>query len=128
MRITNSMKVLMAAGILLFISQMAARTMSLLWILFTVLILFFVVSVLKICRRRENLWLFIYTAICGIPINLAIVKERMVLFFFDSGIPIVGTIIATVEVFLLLFAIEEIVVGVIGRIIWRRQYRITIEQ
>ena len=37
--------------------------------------MFFLVAVLPVCRRRENLWLFILWAILSIPVNYRLLTE-----------------------------------------------------
>lgn len=92
------------------------------WIIGTALSLFVLVALLPFCHRRENLWMFIFVAIFGLPINIYLSKEcTPLLFGDDSGIEL---FCYSALVFFVLFSIEEIAFATITRIIWRRQYKL----
>ena len=95
---------------------------STIWIIGTALSLFVLVALLPFCHRRENLWMFIFVAIFGLPINIYLSKEcTPLLFGDDSGIEL---FCYSALVFFVLFSIEEIAFATITRIIWRRQYKL----
>jgi len=93
-----------------------------LWIIGTGLSLFAMVALLPFCRKRENLWMFIFVAVFGTPVNIFLVKEytwylagddsRVVTFFYGALL------------FFVLFSVEEIVFSLITRLIWRKQYKL----
>ena len=95
---------------------------STIWIIGTALSLFVLVALLPFCHRRENLWMFIFVAIFGLPINIYLSKEcTPLLFGDDSGIEL---FCYSALVFFVLFSIEEIAFATITRIIWRGQYKL----
>lgn len=77
----------------------------------------------KICRLYESIWLFTISAIAFIPYNIILVIHvyDWLLVWLDSVFYQVSiiTFITTS-----LFCIEELVLGIIGRIIWRKQKRV----
>lgn len=92
------------------------------WIIGTALSLFVLVALLPFCHRRENLWMFIFVAIFGLPINIYLSKECTPLLFGDDSS--IELFCYSALVFFVLFSIEEIVFATITRIIWRRQYKL----
>lgn len=67
--------------------------------------------------------MFIFVAIVGLPINIwlsyMLVSEGLVCSGFLIGDIIWGTML-----FFIFLSIEEIVFGIITRMIWKRQYKI----
>lgn len=121
MRKANKLRLIIGSISLLLLSLVAAETLSWYWILGSFLLLFLIVGTVPICRRRESMWLFVLTALGSMPINIKISTMDTVQYLLDSEIPIVGAVIATIEIYLLLFSVEEILIGIIGRFIWKRQ-------
>lgn len=93
---------------------------SLLCTMLFFLSILFCVAVLPDTRRRESAWLFILTATTTIPINIAlmIVLERYVNTLTGG---IIGKISGMIVLYACIFSIEELVIGVIGRLIYRNQ-------
>lgn len=89
----------------------------------TVITMFIMVAVLPFTHKRENLWLFVLCAICSIPINIVLVKEflqwREYIFISNSSL---RNILLMVEMTLVCTSIEEILVALVGRMIWKKQY------
>lgn len=69
--------------------------------------------------------MFVFVAIVGLPINICLsytlVSEELV----SSGF-LIGDIVWGVLLFFIFTSIEEIVFGVIARMIWKKQYKIKI--
>ena len=87
-----------------------------------VLSLFLLVSILPVCKKRENLWMFIFSGISLFPANI---RSALLLFdrlkdeiYMDSGV-----------LFLLhiLFCIEQLALGILTRLVWRKQYKVEVE-
>ncbi|WP_434309853.1 hypothetical protein [Hominifimenecus sp. rT4P-3] len=82
--------------------------------------LFLIVRVVPICKRRENLWMFLLVAAASVPVNLSAVIDFLQAgygggdFFFLS-------LLRGALLYLMLFSIEEIVFGYVTRLLWRRQ-------
>lgn len=121
MKKVNRAKLYLGVGNMLIISGVAARTMSLFWVAVLIASVLFIVAIVPWCRQHENMWLFVLTAIGSVPININLTRLIIDIGIFETGVPILGVLVTSVEIYLLLLGIEEIVIGVLGRIIWKRQ-------
>ena len=74
------------------------------------------------CRRRESLWIFIITAFVTIPVNIGIIKAIMAFVELHRGAGRLTKLAVCLFMYMVLFSAEEIVFGVIGRMIWKKQY------
>lgn len=92
------------------------------WIIGTALSLFVLVALLPFCNRRQNLWMFIFVAVFGFPINIYLSKTYTPLVF--GGDSKIALLFYSALVFFVLFSVEEIVFAAITRIIWKRQYKL----
>jgi len=118
-------QVLVGALVLFLISLVAVCTKCWWLIIVNILLMYLLVAKLPVCHRRENVWLFVLTAISSVPIN---VKATWILLYYgllSSGIPILGEILGVIQIYLLLFTVEEMVIGIVGRYIWKKQYGIS---
>ena len=106
---------------MLMISGIAARTMSLFWLVVLIVSLLFIVAVIPWCRQHENMWLFVLTAIGSVPINITLTRCVIDMGILETGFPVLGVLVTSLEIYLLLLGIEEIIIGVLGRMIWKRQ-------
>lgn len=82
--------------------------------------IFLAVALIPGFRHRENLGVSILTAICGLPFNIRLSYYCVHEVFFLNGL---GEVLYFILFMLILFSLEEIVLGVIARLIWPRQYR-----
>lgn len=88
-------------------------------------ILFFLCIVVGVAAtsgaaKKESVWLFVLTGITTIPINIGLMVnlEKYVDLLMDG---VVGKVSGMIVVYACLFSIEELLVGVIGRLIYRNQ-------
>ena len=96
----------------------------------TVILIFLLVGILPFTHRQENLWLFLICAVSFIPIHLLglnIYTGWKEFLCADPDIRILS-IASTVEALLILTSVEEVVISFLGRLIWRRQYKLRIPQ
>lgn len=121
MRKVNGAKLYMGVSNMLMISEVAAKTMSLFWSVVWILSVLFIVGVVPGCRQHENMWLFVLTAIGSMPINISLTHYIIDFGIFETGFPVLGIVVTSVEIYLLLLGVEEIVIGVLGRMIWKKQ-------
>lgn len=121
MKKVNRAKLYLGVSNMLMISGIAARTMSLFWLLALIVSVLFIVAVIPWCRQHENMWLFVLTAIGSVPINITLTRYIIDMDIFETGFPVLGVLVTSLEVYLLLLGIEEIIIGVLGRMIWKRQ-------
>jgi len=95
----------------------------------TVLLMFIMVAVLPFARKRESLWLFLLCAVCSIPINLFLLNEyplwREYIFCGEKGIL---NILSLFEMTLICTSVEEVVIALVGRKIWKRQYALMLPE
>ena len=87
-----------------------------------ILIHFVVLRIMPAFRHRENIGMFIMVAFSSIPVNLYIFQ--MIYYtdmLFDSHL--VLNIIRGVFYYIMLLSIEEIIMGVLTRGIWKKQYK-----
>ena len=79
------------------------------------------ISLCSACRRHENLWLFILVGIVTIPANIDISIYSSDYFAYDHGEIPVFKILFFPLLYSGFFCLEEIMLGIIGRLIWRNQ-------
>ena len=94
-------------------------------LLICVVSLFVTVGIIPVFKRRESLYMFILVGLSGLPINIKLsywlVSEELI----SSGF-LIGNILWGMLLCCVFFSVEEIVFGVITRLIWKRQYKIKI--
>ncbi|MGN1140158.1 MAG: hypothetical protein ACI4TF_03055 [Oliverpabstia sp.] len=96
----------------------------------TIILMFILVAVLPFCHKRENLWLFVLCAVCAIPINIFLLTEYpqwRYLLYSDSERGITYYM-ALIEMLLIATGVEEVLVSLVGRKIWKRQYTLYIPE
>jgi len=121
MKKVNRAKLYLGVSNMLMISGIAARTMSLFWFVVLIVSILFIVAVVPWCRQHENMWLFVLTAIGSVPINITLTRYIIDMGILETGFPVLGVLVTSLEIYLLLLGIEEIIIGVLGRMIWKRQ-------
>ena len=94
-------------------------------LLICVVSLFVTVGIIPVFKRRESLYMFILVGLSGLPINIKLsywlVSEELI----SSGF-LIGNILWGMLLCCVFFSVEEIIFGVITRLIWKRQYKIKI--
>ena len=95
-----------------------------------IVLMFVLVAVVPFTRKHERLWLFLIWAVSSIPLNLFFLREYTGWKYFLCVNPNVKlfSVLATIEAMLILTSVEEVIVGFIGRLIWRRQYKLSIPE
>ena len=121
MKKVNRAKLYLGISNMLMISRIAARTISLFWFVVLIVSILFIVAVVPWCRLHENMWLFVLTAIGSVPINITLTRYIIDMGILETGFPVLGVLVTSLEIYLLLLGIEEIIIGVLGRMIWKRQ-------
>lgn len=113
------------------ISSIIWEKLNILWLLLITIVLIFVaVAVLPFCRKRENLWLFVLSTLSLGPINFFVLREYPMWEYFLYSGDGKGIIyyMWLIELALVATCAESVVIGVVGSILWRRQYRIYIPE
>jgi len=91
-----------------------------LYILF-ILAHFLVIKITPAFRHRESIWMFVIVAVSSIPVNVMLLE-----FLRDVGIlygGFVNLFMKNLLGYVLLLSVEEVVMGTITRLIWKRQYK-----
>lgn len=102
---------------------------KLLWLIPVVIISMFVfVGTMPFCRKRENLWMFVLTAFCSIPVNWFLLTNFEIWknVLYSGGENRILTKIVIVEYMMVLTGVEEIILGLLTRMLWRKQYKLYI--
>lgn len=90
----------------------------------SILTIFFCIGACDVCRKRENLWLFVLVGISVVPVNLVMsMYVSDYLGYLWNGSFIMKIIYFSL-IYAVLFCLEEIILGIIGRIIWKNQYSV----
>lgn len=84
---------------------------------------FIIIKFVPVFKGKENVWMFVFVAISSIPINfyiMLLLNEWDLLFtsFFALGV------LRCILYYLVLFSMEEIIMGITTRMIWRKQYKL----
>ncbi len=118
----NSVKFLLLVTVPAILSAIATYYTSV--ILFTIIALgMLLILKIPVFKHRENLWMFVIATFTTIPINISLVKMISEASFFDYDI-VATSVFAGFIIYAILFAIEQIVLGLITRIFYRKQYKL----
>ena len=90
--------------------------------------MFVLVGTLPFCRKHENLWMFVLTAFCSIPVNWFLLTNFEIWknVLYSGGESCILTKIVIVEYMMVLTGVEEIILGLLTRMLWRKQYKLYI--
>ncbi len=88
-------------------------------ILLAILSLYFIIGINPLLRKRANLWTFLFVGIAGIPINCCATYFFLHSFLDDP--PFLRGLLWALTFFCLLFSLEELVFGVVTRLIFPHQ-------
>ena len=113
------------ASVTIFSCYSVSQNSFALWIVLFVLH-FVLLKVLPWFKGRESLWMFIMVASASVPINAVILKAMNEMGpIFDSWV-ILG-IMRAILYYTVVLSVEEVIMGVLARMIWKRQFRICTE-
>lgn len=94
------------------------------WILpLCIFSLFLIVATVPLFKKRESLCMFLLVAVTGFPLNIKLAYWLIDDLYFGMDF-FIGDLCYGMLICCILFSIEEIVFGVITRLIWKRQYKI----
>lgn len=115
--------------VLPIVISIASAHYKMLWLIpVAVLSMFVLVGTLPFCRKRENLWMFVLTAFCSIPVNWFLLTNFEIWknVLYSGGENRILTKIVIVEYMMVLTGVEEIILGLLTRMLWRKQYKLYI--
>lgn len=75
-------------------------------------------------KKRENTWMFLLVAVSGIPVNIVLIRRLFELSIFASHFFLL-TLFRGVALYIMLLSAEELILGVVTRMIWKNQYKIS---
>lgn len=114
---------LLAVIIPLIFSVLSVTFKSYLLTVAAVIFLFGIIGIMPAFRRHENLWMFVLSAVVFVPQNLMIVYY----FIMEDIYGFIMNELIGFLVFCSLFSVEQIILGVTTRILWRRQCRLSLD-
>ena len=99
-----------------------------LWLIPVVVILIFMlIGTMPICRKNENLWMFVLTGFCSIPINVFLLtKFNVWMDYLYNGSGKVHMIVLIIGYTIVLAGMEELVLGLLTRVLWKKQCKLYI--
>lgn len=91
------------------------------WVLLIcAVMLFVIIGVCPLFKKKENLWMFLFVAAASLPVNV-----RLSLLLFEYGIIesdiLWFGVICAILLSCILFSLEEVIFGIVTRLIWRKQ-------
>lgn len=120
--IFNLVRFLLSITIPTTLSAIAICHSSIILLIITLLGMFLMLKI-PVFKYRENLWMFVIAAFATIPINVFLVKMVSESFLFDYN-NIVTNIFSGFVIYVILFAVEQIALGLATRIFYKRQYKL----
>ncbi len=112
----------------LFVSTILYFTGTTYILIGSVVLLFLLVAFLPVCEKRENLWMFVFSSVSLLPANIRFsvlisqwAEEEL---YWDSTFMQIIVLLITLHI---LFCMEQIILGFITRLLWRRQYKVEVE-
>lgn len=95
------------------------------FLILCIISLFAVVGLIPVFRKRESLFMFILVAFAGLPINIWLAYKFLSLEIYFLGF-FLGDALIAVLMCSVLFCAEELIFGVMARMIWKKQYKINL--
>ncbi len=114
---------ILAMGIPFVFSWIAVVKHSVLLFVALFFLHFILLKIVPGFRRRESLWMFIIVSVSSIPFNLYILSYLDECGFIFGSMFILG-VLKCVLYYIVILSVEELVMGVLTRLIWKRQYKI----
>ena len=106
----------------MLLSAIATRYSSIILCAITMLGIFIMLK-LPVFRYRENLWMFVIATFATIPVNIRLLKllSDFSLFEYNSKFT---SVFGYFVIYAVIFAIEQIALGIITRLFFRKQYKL----
>lgn len=118
----NSARFLLLITIPTTLSAVAIYHASIILLIITLLGMFLILKI-PVFKHRENLWMFVISTFATIPINAFLVKRVSESSLFDYN-NIATSIFCGFVIYAILFAVEQIVLGLTTRFFYRSQYKL----
>ena len=82
---------------------------------------FLCIGLCRYCRRHESIWLFVLAGLSSVPMNIKISLYISMLFIDSSHASFILVLLMFLLTYAIIFSLLEIVLGIVGRMIWRDQ-------
>lgn len=102
------------------ISLVAVLNQSVLLAVISVIGIYLSVAILPCTRQHENIWVFFLSMFASIPFNIKLIDFLMRVSFIENDFMLLQIMRCTL-IYVVLFCVEEIILGAVARFIWKRQ-------
>lgn len=89
-----------------------------------IVIMFVLISKLSVCQGYQNLWLFVLVVLVTIPVNIHWVKCMLILCEVVFELGLLARVCIAPIAYCCILGVEEILLGIVGRLVWRFQYEL----
>ncbi len=123
LRLKENIILLTIAVLPLLLSVLASIKESIIIMILVIIALLFAVLFLPFTNRYENIWMFLLVAVSGIPLNVMMIKKIIGSYFVGSDIFVIQ-VMRWLLLYIMIFCAEEVVLGFLTSLIWRKQKKI----
>ena len=102
------------------ISLIAVINRSILLAMISIVVIYLLVAILPCARHYENIWVFFLSIFASIPFNIKLIDILARAIFFENDFVLLH-ILRCALIYVILFCVEEIILGAVARFVWRRQ-------
>ena len=102
------------------ISLIAVLNRSVILAAMSVIGIYLSVAILPCARRYENIWIFFLSTFASIPFNIKLIDVLMGESLAENGFMLLH-ILRCALIYVVLFCVEEIILGAVARFIWKKQ-------
>lgn len=120
--IFNLSRFLLSITIPTALSAVAIHHASVVLLIITILGMFLMLKI-PVFKHRENLWMFVISTFATIPININLVRKASKSAIFDYN-NITTSVFCGFVIYSILFAVEQIILGLTTRLFYGRQYKL----
>lgn len=92
----------------------------------SVLGIFILVASERECKGNENFWLYVLIGLSSIPLNMEIAYRIFQILYYMVGYSRFYLCLVFVLLMAFLFNLEEMLIGIAGRVIWKKQKTIRV--
>lgn len=104
----------------IFVSMIAVNNRSILLGILAVVVMYLAVVLLPCAKGHESVWIFCLSTFASIPLNVKVIGLLMRSSLLESDYMILQ-VMRYALIYVILFCVEEVLLGYVARIIWRRQ-------
>ncbi len=102
------------------ISLIAVINRSILLAMISIIVIYLLVAVLPCARHYENIWVFFLSIFASIPFNIKLIDILARAIFIENDFVLLH-ILRCALIYVILFCVEEIILGAVARFVWRKQ-------